>query len=494
MTSRKFFWVLYAAFFILLIALGLMSSMLNLKQEDVKRRQENRFQSYLLANYIRQSVDDLTRLVRSYVITGDLRYELQYQNVLAIREGKKARPDGQSASLMDLMKKAGFTTEELNEMDEVNSKTESLLKIEEKAFLSMKGKYADSAGKLKEGKPDQAMAIRLVHDDIYQIEKAKTMAPLDDFIAMKNFRTKSMLEETTKRGKLYLNISIALLAVLSAIVVVSLIAFHRKGNKPIQGLQDATHHVAMDLSQLTQVATGLANGDLAQTAQIQTQPLEINTKDELGNLAREFNQIIGHLRETVDSHTRVGETVKFLMADVNILAKAAGEGKLSTRGDVSRHQGNFRKIIQNINHTLDALTGPLRLIVDHIKRLSGGELPPKITTSFNGDFTEMINAHLNQFLDNAHRINQNIQQIANGDLNIVVAQISGNDMWSDKLGQMVNNLRELVRQMQEATDNISRANNNISAATAEQAASVSEQAASVAETSSTVEEGRQTAQ
>src|SRR4030042_5169054 len=139
MTSRKFFWVLYAAFFILLIALGLMSSMLNLNQEDVKRSQENRFQSYLLANELRQSVDDLTRFARSYVITSDPRYEQQYQNVLAIRAGKKARPDGQSASLMDLMKKAGFTTEEINEMNEANSGTESLLKIEEKAFLAMKG-------------------------------------------------------------------------------------------------------------------------------------------------------------------------------------------------------------------------------------------------------------------------------------------------------------------------------------------------------------------
>jgi methyl-accepting chemotaxis protein len=138
--------------------------------------------------------------------------------------------------------------------------------------------------------------------------------------------------------------------------------------------------------------------------------------------------------------------------------------------------------------------GPLRCIADHIKRLSEGAIPRKITTSFNGDFNEIINVYLNQFYDNAHRISGNIQQIINADLNVVVAQISGNDMWSDKLAQMVNNLRELIRQMQKATDNISRANNNISAATAEQAATVTEQVASVAETSSTVEEVRQTAQ
>jgi len=49
MTIRKFFLLLYGAFFILLIALGMMSSVLNLNQEDVKRSQQSRYKSYLLA-------------------------------------------------------------------------------------------------------------------------------------------------------------------------------------------------------------------------------------------------------------------------------------------------------------------------------------------------------------------------------------------------------------------------------------------------------------
>ena len=493
MTIRKFFLLLYGAFFILLIALGLMSRLLNNNQEDVKRSQENRFQSYLLANELRQRLDDLTRLVSSYVITGDLRYELQYQNVLAIREGKKARPDGQSTSLMDLMKKAGFTIEEINEMNEAISKTESLFKIEEKAFLAMKGKYDDGTGKIKEGKPNQALAIRLLHDDIYQIEKAKTMLPINDFIFMKNSRTKSMLEETTKRGKLYLNISIGLLIMLSAIVVFSLIAVNRKVNVPIQTLRGATHHVAMDLSQLTQVATGLANGDLSQTAQIQIRPLEIKTKDEFGDLARDFNQMIAQLLETTEAYAKMGETVKSQIADVNMLVQAAIEGDLATRADASKHQGEFRNIIQGINDTLDAVTGPLRIAAEYIKRISVGDLPPKITASYNGEFNKIIN-NLNHMLDLLNEMAQAVNQVAKGDLTTVVTPRSEKDAVGNALAQMLANLRQLIGQMQEAMDNISKANSNISAATAEQAATVTEQASSVTETSSTVEEVRQTAQ
>ena len=37
-----------------------------------------RYQSYLLADEWRQSSDDLTRLARTYSVTGDLAYKKQY--------------------------------------------------------------------------------------------------------------------------------------------------------------------------------------------------------------------------------------------------------------------------------------------------------------------------------------------------------------------------------------------------------------------------------
>ena len=34
-----------------------------------------------------------------------------------------------------------------------------------------------------------------------------------------------------------------------------------------------------------------------------------------------------------------------------MLAKAAVDGKLATRADASKHQGDFRKIVQGVNDT-----------------------------------------------------------------------------------------------------------------------------------------------
>jgi methyl-accepting chemotaxis protein len=508
MTIRRFFWVLYSAFFILLIALGVISRLLNLSLGEMKRNQQVRYQSYLLASELRHSIDDMTRFARTYAVTVNPAYLAYYKDVLGIREGTKPHPEnyhriywdflsggglsdlplGPAISLTELMKKAGFTEKEFAKMEEAKNAAEALVKIENNAFLAMMGHYP-----VKDGKPDQALAIRMLHDRDYHVEKAKVMKPIDEFIAMQESRTKSALEKITKLGELYLNISIGFLVLLSAIVAVSLVAIHRKVNKPIQSLQDATHHVAMDLSQLTQVGTRLANGDLSQTAQIQTQPLEIKTKDEFGNLAQDFNQMIAQLQETGDSYAKIGETVKSQIADVNLLVQAAIEGDLTTRADASKHQGEFRKLVQGINDTLDAVTGPLRIAAEYIERISLGDLPPKITASYNGEFNKIKN-NLNHMIDLLSEMAQAVNRVAKGDLTTAVKPRSEKDALGNAFVQMLAILKELISQMQEATDNISHANNNISSATAQQAATVTEQVASVAETSSTVEEVRQTAQ
>jgi methyl-accepting chemotaxis protein len=292
----------------------------------------------------------------------------------------------------------------------------------------------------------------------------------------------------------HLELMISLLVILAAIFVASLIAVNRKIHVPIRTLQAATDGIAADIGQLAEAASRLANGDSGQAAQIQAQPLKIKTIDELGVLARNFNKIIGQLLETKDAYLKMDQIVKSLVADVHRLAQAAAEGKLAARADVSVYHGEFSKVAQDINNTLDAVIGPLRFISDYLKLLSEKTIPPKIALSFNGDYNQMISLHLNRFLGNGLTIAESIQQIVNANLNIAIRPISDNDMWADMLSKMVNNLRQLIYQMQEATDNISKANNNISVATAQQAASVAEQAASVAETTATTEEIRQTAQ
>ena len=60
-----------------------------------------------------------------------------------------------------------------------------------------------------------------------------------------------------------------------------------------------------------------------------------------------------------DAFNACTSVVIALSADVGMLSKAAMEGKLSTRADASRHQGDFKKIVEGVNNTMSRLVGLL---------------------------------------------------------------------------------------------------------------------------------------
>jgi methyl-accepting chemotaxis protein len=106
----------------------------------------------------------------------------------------------------------------------------------------------------------------------------------------------------------------------------------------------------------------------------------------------DFNEIKNNLNACIDA-------VSALVSDAGLLSRAAVEGKLSTRADASKHQGEYRKVVEGVNATLDAVIGPLNVSAEYVDRISKGDIPPKITDSYNGDFNEIKN-NLNACIDN----------------------------------------------------------------------------------------------
>ncbi|TCV88601.1 MULTISPECIES: methyl-accepting chemotaxis protein [Methylomonas] len=105
----------------------------------------------------------------------------------------------------------------------------------------------------------------------------------------------------------------------------------------------------------------------------------------------DFNVIKNNLNTCIDA-------VNALVADANMLSTAAVEGRLATRADASKHQGDFRKIVEGVNSTLNAVIGPLNVAADYVDNISKGNIPAKITDSYNGDFNNIKN-NLNNCID-----------------------------------------------------------------------------------------------
>ncbi len=117
-----------------------------------------------------------------------------------------------------------------------------------------------------------------------------------------------------------------------------------------------------------------------------------------GNFEAPLDKFPGKKAFINDTIEKVRENLKSLISDTNILVNAAVQGKLATRADASRHQGDFKKIVQGVNNTLDAVIGPLNVAAEYVDRIAKGDIPNKITDSYNGDFNEIKN-NLNTCID-----------------------------------------------------------------------------------------------
>jgi methyl-accepting chemotaxis protein len=117
-----------------------------------------------------------------------------------------------------------------------------------------------------------------------------------------------------------------------------------------------------------------------------------------GNFEATLEKFPGKKAFINDTIEQVRTNLKALIADAGMLSRAAVEGKLATRADASKHQGDFRKIVQGVNDTLDAVIGPLNVSAKYVDQISKGDIPAKITDTYNGDFNTIKN-NLNQCID-----------------------------------------------------------------------------------------------
>jgi len=235
---KQIFIGLSFALILIAVSIGLFV-LLYFSQQNLATLGEIRYQSNLIADQLRQSSDELTRLVRTYAVTRNEKFEKQFWDVLAIRNGKKPRPlhydriywdfltvengkppypSGKAVSMKSLMKEAGFSKRELALLAEAQKNSDELVSLEKKAMDAIKGKGS-------KGVPDQKMALDILFGEEYHQDKIKIMAPINTFLKELDQRTQKQVSREAFRLKLLLFTQIFnFIAIIATIVVLMKIA------------------------------------------------------------------------------------------------------------------------------------------------------------------------------------------------------------------------------------------------------------------------------
>ncbi|HOQ48254.1 MAG TPA: Cache 3/Cache 2 fusion domain-containing protein [Candidatus Kapabacteria bacterium] len=125
---------------------------------------------------------------------------------------------------------------------------------------------------------------------------------------------------------------------------------------------------------------------------------EIANKVAEGDFSMNINLKQGDTNSLLASMNKMVHTIKTMVQDVQKLGNSATEGKLDIRADATKFHGEYKKLVQGLNSTLDAIIGPLNVAAEYIDRISKGDVPPKIIDEYKGDFNEIKN-NINQCID-----------------------------------------------------------------------------------------------
>lgn len=274
--------------------------------KELNLKVSNRYVSYQLADELRQSSDDLTRMARTFVITGDSRYEKAYFDILAIRNGEKRKPEKynqiywdlkivgddderseqDAVPLRKLMEEAGFTENEFAKLKEAQTNSDDLVKAETiamNAIKEYKRSLLDSSIKPPVSKDS---AIRMMHNLDYHLYKHKIMKPIDDFFDLLDERTLKQVVDYQRKNQIMIYFLVAIPIIIFVLLTLFYYTIKKRLIAPIVQLNEHSKMIAM--------------GEFSK-------PIEVKYKDEIGNLSGAINDVAEGMKEKSQFVSEIGK-------------------------------------------------------------------------------------------------------------------------------------------------------------------------------------------
>jgi methyl-accepting chemotaxis protein len=240
----------------------------------------------------------------------------------------------------------------------------------------------------------------------------------------------------------------------------------------------------------------------------------VDTTDEIGRLKRAFSGMVAGLKQKTDaavelskgnldvnisaysdkdklalSMIKLKETLSRMTGDINALTKAAMNGELSVRTDADRHQGEFRKIIEGVNATLDAIVSPINEVALVMEGISHGNLGVMIRSQYKGDYDKLAGS-INQTVEGLRNmigeISEVLEKMSEGNLDIEPLQDYEGDFGriSESINMIITALNELIGEISKASEQVAAGSKQVSEGSMHLSQGATEQASSIEELSS----------
>jgi len=196
----------------------------------------------------------------------------------------------------------------------------------------------------------------------------------------------------------------------------------------------------------------------------------------------------------IPSITLMIENLKCVATEINELSEYAIEGRLERRGDAERFQGEYKRIIEGINRTLDAVIEPVQEAFLVLRQLSEGNLNLYMTGGYRGDHAELknaVNTSISSLLNYIGEIAETLSELSQGNLDLeITGEYKGNFIEiKDSLNHIIMTLNKMIGGIVEAAEHVASgsvqmmgSSRSLAQGSLEQTCTMEGLAASIAET------------
>jgi len=129
-------------------------------------------------------------------------------------------------------------------------------------------------------------------------------------------------------------------------------------------------------------------------------------------IEKKSNDETGMLSDAMDDMIK---SLKQLYEDAVFLSKEAVAGRLESKIDLSKHKGDFAKIIKGMNDTMEAVVTPITEAMQVMEKLAKKDLSYRIKGSYQGefnDFKEDVNLAIANLDDSLTQVRMSVEQIS----------------------------------------------------------------------------------
>ena len=185
-----------------------------------------------------------------------------------------------------------------------------------------------------------------------------------------------------------------------------------------------------------------------------------------------------------ESLTACIAAVQALVNDTGILVDSAINGRLSNRADASRHNGSYRKIVEGINQTLDAVIQPVNEASAVLSEMAKGNLGLMVQGNYLGDHAAIkhaLNDTITTIRGYINEITEVLMRIAANDLNISIdAEYRGEfESIKNSINHITESLSTVIQDISTASEQVASGTQQVSGGAQALSQGATEQASAI---------------